>query len=206
MRRGCEHPNAAGFQTLSARLQVRPSLSVERNIDPADARRAFQFHGLTVRSPSSNPVAPNASAERAMVPRLPGSCSPAAMTTSAGAGRNTSLRANWLNFHQRGHALRRFGRNGAGENIIGQQASVSVCAESCGSSLWARAQRRLAEEHSLSLQAERIASSSRCMPSTATAPDRWAWHHERPGAGFSRAHSGGSQRAADDLRIVAGRA
>src|SRR5206468_7557907 len=48
-----------------------------RNTDPADARTSLELKGLTVPSPSSTPAAPKASAERRIVPRLPGSCTPA---------------------------------------------------------------------------------------------------------------------------------
>jgi hypothetical protein len=46
---------------------------------PAEARRAFWFQGLTVPGVVRMPVAPKASAERMRVPRLPGSCRPAAI-------------------------------------------------------------------------------------------------------------------------------
>ena len=40
---------------------------------PAEARTALGFHALTVPGRLMMPVAPKASAERRMVPRLPGS-------------------------------------------------------------------------------------------------------------------------------------
>ena len=49
---------------------------------PAEARTAFGFHALTVPGRLTTPVAPKASAERRIVPRLPGSCRPASTTTS----------------------------------------------------------------------------------------------------------------------------
>jgi hypothetical protein len=51
---------------------------------PAEARTALGFHALTVPGSERMPSAPKASAERRMVPRLPGSCSPA-RTTMSGA-------------------------------------------------------------------------------------------------------------------------
>src|ERR1039458_5331250 len=44
-----------------------------RNTLPADARTAFGFHALTVPGKLTTPVAPNASADRRIVPRFPGS-------------------------------------------------------------------------------------------------------------------------------------
>ncbi len=54
-----------------------------RKTDPAEARRAFWFHSLTVPAVVRTAVAPKASAERISVPRLPGSCKPAATRSSA---------------------------------------------------------------------------------------------------------------------------
>jgi len=48
-----------------------------RNTEPAEARTTLGLKGLTVPSPSTTPPAPKASAERKIVPRLPGSCTPA---------------------------------------------------------------------------------------------------------------------------------
>ena len=81
-----------------------------RNSDPADARTAFQFHGLTVRSPSNRPVAPNASAERAIVPRFPGSCRPAITTSSAGIGENTFVQRERFGPHHCRDSLRSVAR------------------------------------------------------------------------------------------------
>ena len=52
-----------------------------RNTDPADARTSLELKRLTVPSPSSTPAAPKASAERRIVPRFPGSCTPAMAST-----------------------------------------------------------------------------------------------------------------------------
>jgi hypothetical protein len=49
-------------------------------IDPADARITLELNALTVPSPSTTPALPNASAERRIVPRFPGSCSPTTTT------------------------------------------------------------------------------------------------------------------------------
>ena len=97
-----------------------------RNSEPAEARSAFQFQGLTVFSPSSNPVPPKASAERAIVPRFPGSCRPAAITSSGGLGTQHILEGEPLHAHQRGYALRSLAGHGAGEDRIRQQQSFGV--------------------------------------------------------------------------------
>src|SRR6266851_4784275 len=61
-----------------------------RNTLPTLARRAFWFQALTVPGVVSTPAAPNASAERTSVPRLPGSCKPAAIRINGAACSITS--------------------------------------------------------------------------------------------------------------------
>ena len=79
---------------LELRRYLLPSPAFARGSqarEPAEAPEpAFQFHGLTVCSAMINPVAPNASAERAIVPRLPGSWRPTATMSNAGVARSRS--------------------------------------------------------------------------------------------------------------------
>ena len=68
---------------FSARVRSSETFASEtigsRKLDPAEARSAFWFHGLTLPGVSKTPLAANASADRMIVPTLPGSCSPARM-------------------------------------------------------------------------------------------------------------------------------
>src|SRR4029077_6953056 len=62
----------------------------KRKIEPAEPRRTFELYGLTVPSVRKIPAAPKASAERRIVPRLPGSCRPAATTNRPSFERSSS--------------------------------------------------------------------------------------------------------------------
>src|ERR1035441_7746123 len=61
----------------------------KRKIEPAEPRRTFELYGLTVPSVRKTPAAPKASAERRIVPRLPGSCRPAATTNGPSPQRSS---------------------------------------------------------------------------------------------------------------------
>ena len=78
----------ARILTPASRSQSRASFSFAqtsgiRNTLPADARTALGFQALTVPGRHTTPSAPKASADRTIVPRFPGSCSPAKTTISA---------------------------------------------------------------------------------------------------------------------------
>ena len=81
-----------------------------RNTLPAEARTALGFHALTVPGRQTTPSAPNASAERRIVPRLPGSCRPASTSTS-GAAFSLAVEqvrpGPFRRLDQRGNGLRR---------------------------------------------------------------------------------------------------
>ena len=62
-----------------------PRAPEARKMLPAEARTALGFHALTVPGRQITPSAPKASAERRIVPRLPGSCRPASTTISGAA-------------------------------------------------------------------------------------------------------------------------
>src|ERR1035441_2745044 len=61
-----------------------------RNREPAEARRVLGFHGLTDPLRKRMPVAPKASAARAIAPALPGSCNPSRTTTNGRPRNNCS--------------------------------------------------------------------------------------------------------------------
>ena len=71
----------ASVQARDALFGISGNDSGTRKTLPADARTAFGFHALTVPGRLTTPVAPKASAERRIVPRLPGSCRPARTRT-----------------------------------------------------------------------------------------------------------------------------
>ena len=85
-----------------------------RNTDPAEARTTFELNGLTVPSPSKTPAAPNASADRRMVPRFPGSCTPAIAT--------------------RGPAVRPV-KTSAAVNVLQRTKAATPCGVSLGTAL-----------------------------------------------------------------------
>ena len=107
MRRRRQHAHPTRLDLSAARSPAPPSPSAaETAIPPRPAAPSSSTDSRCV-SPSSNPVTPNASADRAIVPRFPGSCSPAVITSSAGWAARTSSKAYRLHSHQRGHSLRR---------------------------------------------------------------------------------------------------
>ena len=100
---------AAKIRTPLRRRAAKASSAVmaitgSRKADPEDARRVLAFHRLTVPGSRIMPVAPKASAERTRVPRFPGSCRPAAMTTR-GMPSKHRLHRELGRFHQGGDAL-----------------------------------------------------------------------------------------------------
>ena len=115
---GGESGDAAGFERGEDFVFAGRDETGRRKTDPAEARRAFWFHGLTVPGRVMNPVAPKASAERMRVPRLPGSCRPAAMRMSGAAGRGEDLVEREVGrLDQGGDALGGFGADGAREDV-----------------------------------------------------------------------------------------
>ncbi len=94
-----------------------PRNTGKRKPDPADARKAFGDQGSALPRVLTTPVAPNASADRTIVPTFPGSCTAAITTTSTASPRNapstpaaprtTSSNSHaWLR-EKRRHSLRR---------------------------------------------------------------------------------------------------
>jgi len=73
---GGEDANAGLPQAAENTSQAWWRSSAMRRTLPAEARTAFGFHWLTVPGRAMMPLAPKASAERRIVPRLPGSCRP----------------------------------------------------------------------------------------------------------------------------------
>ena len=105
---------------------------------PAEARTALGFHALTVPGRQRMPLAPNASAERRIVPRLPGSCRPASTSTK---GSGFAMIAEHVGpgpvrrFDQSGDGLRGFGGEGARSAISGHnEGSQSRAGRASGSS------------------------------------------------------------------------
>ena len=80
----------AAKRRMSASFKLAVMLESEsrrmgmRKTEPAEARTAFAFHGLTQSGVSHTCAMPKASADRRRVPRLPGSCSDSTTRWMAG--------------------------------------------------------------------------------------------------------------------------
>ena len=104
--------------------------SGSRKTEPAEARTTLGLNGLTVPSPRTTPPAPKASAERRIVPRFPGSCTPAIANSGPACGFGQHIfQGEFLPSRQRSHALRRFAGDDAGEQLVGQQQGLDLGAE-----------------------------------------------------------------------------
>ncbi len=112
------------LRDLSRRISAGVTATTgTRKTDPAEARRAFWFQGLTVPAVVRTPVAPKASAERMRVPRLPGSWSAAAMSRSEAVARLCGERVfegPGGGNEERGDALRGLRVGDAGEEFGGE--------------------------------------------------------------------------------------
>ena len=100
-----------------------------RKAEPAEARSAFGFQGLTVPGSRRTPVAAKASAERRSVPRLPGSCRPARTRISGAGGAEDIVCREVRRVDEGGDALGLLGGDGAREDIGGQEEMFGVVAE-----------------------------------------------------------------------------
>ena len=80
--RGAVNLHAATRSCASNTGIAIPRKQRKRSADPADARSALGDHGSAVPRVATAPVAPNASAERKIVPTFPGSCTAASTITS----------------------------------------------------------------------------------------------------------------------------
>lgn len=162
-------PAALSWGRISATL-MRANGS--RNNDPAEARTTFGLKGLTEFSPMIIPPPPKASAERMIVPRLPGSWIPTTPTSipacilrmmSSGecSFRRTKAATPW------GESL-----GTALENSLSGSNRVSACAPICGSSRAALFSADSLKNTASSRTPLRIASSTIRKPSTAHTPER----------------------------------
>ena len=110
-----------GARTNPFALAVRNGT---RKTLPADARTAFGFHALTVPGRHRTPLAPKASAERRIVPRLPGSCRPASTSTMSSGAFLPSLPSRMScpgpvrRFDQRGDGLGRLGGERRAQELL----------------------------------------------------------------------------------------
>ena len=99
-----------------------------RKTEPAEARRAFWFHSLTVPGVVRTAVAPKASAERTSVPRLPGlQAGGDQQQRDFVAGRVRGERGFDLpdrGNEQGGNALRMLRRDRAGEDLAGENQQL----------------------------------------------------------------------------------
>ncbi len=77
--------------SATAASAVMPATIGSRSALPIDPRSAFQPNGSADAPAATTPVAPAASATRTIAPRLPGSCTSTATTTSGAAPAKTSL-------------------------------------------------------------------------------------------------------------------
>ena len=94
-------------------------MSGRRKMLPAEARIDFGFQPLTVPGNDMTPSAPNASAERMMVPRFPGSWMPASTAISATAFRRAKARGP-----RSSRATQRVQRRAAGIGWPGRSRAV----------------------------------------------------------------------------------
>jgi hypothetical protein len=102
-RPGCGTPRHAGVP----RPWPSASTTGTRSDEPAAERTALGFHGSTVPGSAQTSDAPNASALRTIVPKLPGSCTASSSTTRAYARRGARAE------RRRGGSRRRPPRPGA---------------------------------------------------------------------------------------------
>ncbi len=83
-RHGRDDAAAVRARASASAWAVSGSIATgNRSALPIDPRSAFQPNGLALMPAAITPPAPPASATRTMAPTLPGSCTSAAMTTSA---------------------------------------------------------------------------------------------------------------------------
>ena len=120
-----------------ASLRASTATTGTRKTEPAEARRAFWFHSLTVPAVVRTAVAPKASAERMSVPRLPGSCRAAAMSRSGVLCAGASCGERGFEVpdgrdEQRGDALRVLRVDRAGEGVVGEVEEFDSAREPCG--------------------------------------------------------------------------
>ena len=138
-----------------------------RKTDPAEARTTLELNGLTVPSPSSTPPAPKASAERKIVPRFPGSCTPA--IASKGPVCDLASTSSALKVLQRTSAATPCGVSlgTALANSLSGSSRVSTWAASWGSRRSARFSAEARKNTALNFSPLRMASSKMRMPSMA---------------------------------------
>ena len=127
--------------------------SGRRKTEPAEARTTLGLNGLTVPSPKTTPPAPKASADRSIVPRFPGSCTPAMANSGPPAAlANTSSRVK--SFHRTRAATPCGASLGTTlANSLSGSRSVSTWAPSWGRKPLCPGRGRLAEKDCLKAQA-----------------------------------------------------
>ena len=118
------------------------------------------------------PVAPKASAERMSVPRLPGSCRPAAISMSGRGPFEHLSQGEGGRFDEGGDALRGFGMDGARENLRGKRENFCFFGEPRRSSSASLPDWMKTTARSSPLA---MASSTRCSPSMARGRVRSVW-------------------------------
>ena len=102
VRRRADGPQAGRSAPTRGRRRAR----ARRNSAPADARTTLGLNGSTEPAVSTTPSTPAASAERRIVPRLPGSAIRSATTTRSAAARSSA-----------GGGMRTTARTGCGDSV-----------------------------------------------------------------------------------------